>query len=101
MVPELRPDTDPRGAEASSTRCRVCGRRISDAAAGCPVDGPPPRSSVLEAEGSPVALPDLPSFPGYRTTRLLGRGGFGVVYAAEPVTGGPAAAIKVARADRP
>jgi serine/threonine protein kinase/tetratricopeptide (TPR) repeat protein len=34
-------------------------------------------------------------------TRLLGRGGFGVVYAADPVAGGPSVAIKVARHDRP
>ena len=85
--------------EASSTRCRVCGRRISGAA-GCPVDGPslPPRA--LESEATQVVRVVLPVFPGYRVTRILGRGGFGVVYAAEPVMGGPAAAIKVARADR-
>ena len=34
-------------------------------------------------------------------TRLLGRGGFGVVYAADPVAGGASVAIKIARPDRP
>ena len=101
MVTELPPDIGPLGLEPSSVRCRVCGRRISGAAAGCPVDGPPPTSRVLEAETPRIALADYPSFPGYRATRLLGRGGFGVVYAADPVTGGAAAAIKIARTDRP
>ncbi|APR82295.1 serine/threonine protein kinase [Minicystis rosea] len=42
-----------------------------------------------------------PRFPGYRTLYLIGRGGFGAVYAAEPETGGGKVAIKLARADRP
>ncbi len=46
-------------------------------------------SRVLESEATQVVRVVLPSFPGYRVTRVLGRGGFGVVYAAEPVMGGP------------
>ncbi|MFS8071588.1 MAG: serine/threonine-protein kinase, partial [Byssovorax sp.] len=65
------------------------------------MDGPLPTSRVPEAEAPRITLADYPSFPGYRVTRLLGRGGFGVVYAADPVTGGPEAAIKIARTDRP
>jgi serine/threonine protein kinase/tetratricopeptide (TPR) repeat protein len=43
----------------------------------------------------------LPQFPGYRTERVIGLGGFGTVYAVRPEGGGPALAIKLAHADRP
>jgi len=101
MVPELQPDTDPLGLEPSSARCHACGRRVSGAAPRCPIHGPLPSSGAAAAEASQVALGDPPSFPGYRTIRVLGRGGFGVVYAARAKAGGPEVAIKVARADRP
>ncbi|MGK4008703.1 protein kinase [Sorangium sp. So ce1036] len=38
--------------------------------------------------------------PGYRVLRVLGRGGFGTVFEAEPEAGGPKVAIKLARHDR-
>jgi serine/threonine protein kinase/tetratricopeptide (TPR) repeat protein len=45
--------------------------------------------------------PVAPRFPGYRTEHILGRGGFGTVYAARAEIGGARAAIKLARAGMP
>jgi tetratricopeptide (TPR) repeat protein len=42
-----------------------------------------------------------PPVPGFRELRIVGRGGFGDVYRAEPEGGGSAVAIKIARGDRP
>jgi serine/threonine protein kinase/tetratricopeptide (TPR) repeat protein len=96
MVPEPEQDTDPLGLAASSARCRACGRRVTGS--GCPVHGP--ASSAPRSEASHVAAAGHPSFPGYRVTRLLGRGGFGLVFEAEPASDGPPVAIKIARSDR-
>jgi eukaryotic-like serine/threonine-protein kinase len=101
MVPEPQHDTDPLGFTPSSARCRACGRRIAGVGVGCPVHGRAAVSSATTTEASHVASTGTPSFPGYRVTSLLGRGGFGLVYAAEPIHDGPAAAIKIARPDRP
>ncbi|AUX27369.1 protein kinase [Sorangium cellulosum] len=42
-----------------------------------------------------------PDIAGFRRVRLVGAGGFGAVFAAEPEEGGATVAIKVARDDRP
>ncbi len=44
------------------------------------------------------AAAELPRFPGYRTLRIIGRGGFGTVVAVEPDGGGPLRAVKLAHA---
>jgi len=86
---------------AGVSRCRVCGRRVAAADPGCPEHGPAPRSGSGGEDARAERAPELPSFPGYRTLRLAGEGGFGAVYAAEPAAGGAEVAIKLARADRP
>jgi serine/threonine protein kinase len=101
MVPEPQHDTDPFGLTPSTARCHACGRRIAGSGAGCPIHGRAPAPFAPLAESSHLALTAFPSFPGYRVTRLLGHGGFGLVFAADPVTDGPSVAIKVARPDRP
>jgi serine/threonine protein kinase/tetratricopeptide (TPR) repeat protein len=74
-------------------RCLACGRRSADAR--CPVhgpiDAPEPRSLTAGA------LPDLPRL---RVTGVIGRGGFGTVFSAEPEEGGRPVAVKVSRGDR-
>lgn len=101
MVADSPSDTDPIGLEPSSARCVVCGVRVSGSGAGCAVHGAPPTSRPSSLEPSRALLTVFPSVPGYRLTRLLGHGGFGVVYAAEAPGGGSSVAIKIARADRP
>jgi len=59
-----------------------------------------PVHAELDTEPGLGAAP-LPSFPGYRALELIARGGFGVVFAATPLSGGPRVAIKLAREDRP
>jgi tetratricopeptide (TPR) repeat protein len=82
-------------------RCLSCGRRVSLADPRCPVHGaaglPPADDEVTSIE-----IPS-PRFRGYRVLHLIGRGGFGAVYAAQPEAGGEQGrvAIKLARADRP
>jgi serine/threonine protein kinase len=75
-------------------RCSSCGVRLGRERPECPEHRPRPREAIDEAIGD-IAL------PGYAIDRLLGVGGFGRVFAARPVSGGRAVAIKVARADRP
>jgi tetratricopeptide (TPR) repeat protein/tRNA A-37 threonylcarbamoyl transferase component Bud32 len=85
------------------TRCPSCGRRLRDLDPGCPLHGPVSYERELadEHESSGVSLTALPRFPGYRTLCVLGQGGFGTVFEAEPIVGGARVAIKLARTDRP
>lgn len=81
------------------SRCLQCGRRIDSSA--CPMHGQPTNEStaLVTVQDSEH---DLPQFPGYRTERVLGRGGFGTVYVAIGVDHGqPRVAIKVAHSTTP
>ncbi|HET8937148.1 MAG TPA: protein kinase [Polyangiales bacterium] len=81
-------------------RCPRCGRRLVDAAPVCAKHGP----AAVEELTQQVAdsLPPIAAFEelGYRNLRALGRGGYGVVYAAERASDGARAAIKLAPLDR-
>ncbi|AUX45113.1 protein kinase [Sorangium cellulosum] len=81
-------------------RCPSCGRRNQGVCPECPALEPPPPVEESPPDITDVVAVSLPRFPGYWTSRILGRGGFGVVYEAEPEGGGAPVAIKVARADR-
>jgi len=93
------PRRDEGAPPGAYMRCRTCGRRIAPARGACPVHGPVSGPSVDE-DPAAIAAP-LPRFPGFRTLHMVGRGGFGAVYAAEPEAGGARVAIKLARDDRP
>ena len=76
-------------------RCLACGRRV-------PVDGCPEHGPGAQEELAPEPPePPAPDFPGYEVVGTLGRGGFGVVYAARRVEGGRRVAIKLAHPDVP
>src|SRR5512132_735820 len=67
---------------SSQRRCPRCGRRAAHADPGCALHGP-----ILAASPEHGATPAsegrrTPVFPGYETRGLLGRGGFGTVFAA-------------------
>src|SRR5689334_8186528 len=101
---------DPRSRLGrKGARCPSCGRRVG--APGCPVHGRPPQTETTP-EVQPEPEGPLPQFRGYRTERVLGRGGFGTVYAAVALPTPPhtsasppppsrRVAIKLARGDRP
>ncbi|MGK3992786.1 serine/threonine-protein kinase [Sorangium sp. So ce1024] len=97
---EALPGEEPERAALKVGRCPACGRRNQGT---CPECAPSERR--LTGESSPpditaVVPVSLPRFPGYWTRRVLGQGGFGVVFEAEPEDGGPPVAVKLARADR-
>ncbi|WP_437618346.1 protein kinase domain-containing protein [Sorangium sp. So ce1151] len=97
---EALPGDEPERAALKVGRCPACGRRNQGS---CPECAPSERR--LPGESSPpditaVVPVSLPRFPGYWTRRVLGQGGFGFVFEAEPEDGGPSVAIKLARADR-
>jgi eukaryotic-like serine/threonine-protein kinase len=110
MLPQARRDGVTARAVSAPSRCRGCGRRVAHADPGCPDHGPvtpaPGGAEQEPATGAEISDARLlralepPPFPGYRRVRLVGAGGFGAVFAAEPEGGGPAVAIKLARADR-
>ncbi|WP_170319269.1 protein kinase domain-containing protein [Polyangium spumosum] len=73
-------------------------------ASGCPEHGRPLEGDTAPELSSEPEAP-LPEFRGYRTERMLGRGGFGMVYAAISASASPTSpprrvAIKLARDDR-
>ncbi|TKD07853.1 hypothetical protein E8A74_16290 [Polyangium fumosum] len=82
------------------SRCASCGRRVG--ASGCSEHGRSLEGDTAPEISSEPEAP-LPAFRGYRTERMLGRGGFGMVYAAvstAPPNVGRRVAIKLARDDR-
>jgi eukaryotic-like serine/threonine-protein kinase len=78
-------------------RCPRCGLRLRDSAPVCATHGPIPSSNIPK-EDEPVAeaTPSAFALPGYRIERVLGQGGFGVVYQAASESTGQLVAIKVA-----
>jgi len=81
-------------------RCPRCGRRLADAEPVCSRHGQAKPEQL--APSAPESLPPTAAFEalGYRGLRALGRGGYGVVYAAERMTDGAKAAIKIAPIER-
>ena len=82
------------------TRCPRCGLRLRDAAPICSKHGAaaPAARSGESAEPLPHAAF---AARGYHLTKLLGRGGFGAVYAAERTTDHASVAIKLAKRGKP
>ncbi|WP_433926481.1 serine/threonine-protein kinase PknK [Sorangium cellulosum] len=100
MRSEALPGEETERAALKVGRCPACGRRNHGS---CPECAPSERRPL--GESSPpditaVVPVSLPRFAGYWTRRVLGQGGFGFVFEAEPEDGGPPVAIKLARADR-
>ncbi|AKT43652.1 protein kinase [Chondromyces crocatus] len=92
--------TSERPTEASGGgRCPQCGKRIVRVS-GCFEHGLP-ATTHREPRPPPAGRSGRPTFPGFRVTRVLGWGGFGVVYAVERLTDGARLALKLARADIP
>ncbi|HTU60703.1 MAG TPA: protein kinase, partial [Polyangiales bacterium] len=81
-------------------RCPRCGRRLADAEPVCSRHGPTKPEQL--AQSAPESVPPTAAFEalGYRGLRALGRGGYGVVYAAERASDGAKAAIKLAPIER-
>ena len=85
------------GHLAPSRRCPACGQRAAAADPGCAEHGPiaVPEGELERAQRDAT---ELPAFEGLRTSGVLGRGGFGVVYAVERIEDGARFAAKRARA---
>ncbi|XYH93250.1 serine/threonine-protein kinase PknK [Sorangium sp. So ce1128] len=90
---------EPEGADLKVGRCPACGRRNRGSCPECTPDRRPPGESS-PPDITEVVPVHLPRFAGYWTRRVLGQGGFGFVFEAEPEDGGAPVAIKLARADR-
>ncbi len=100
MTP-LRFRDDFRAQPAAIARCPVCIRRVASLDPGCPHHGPIPTVTGDDRDYSSVIAVERPSFRGYETGPILGRGGFGTVFEATRQADGKRVAIKLARADRP
>jgi len=100
MAQEISRDAQHLALMPAQGRCAVCGRRTPSVALGCPDHEAGPGLDPQVQEASQVSSQEPPELPGYRVLRLLGQGGFGTVFAAEAVGGGPTVAIKIARRDR-
>jgi len=81
-------------------RCLSCGRRLTAQKSSCPIHGAVPVAQGAAEASAPVEEV-WPSIPGFQIEGVLGRGGFGTVYAARRQTDGVKAAIKVARREQP
>jgi tetratricopeptide (TPR) repeat protein len=99
-------------------QCSFCGKRISDRAPSCPFcKTPPPRGAAPPPEPAPAPVPEapatprpavdsLPSFapgdfigPSLQVLRVLGEGGFGIVYLAQSLQTQMIHAVKTIRAE--
>ncbi|CAN93267.1 hypothetical protein sce3108 [Sorangium cellulosum So ce56] len=99
MGSEALRDEAPERAPRESGRCPACGRRNQGACPECAQPARPPAGqSSIPPDITEVVPISLPRFPGYWTRRTLGKGGFGLVFEAEPEGGGAHVAIKLARA---
>jgi serine/threonine protein kinase/tetratricopeptide (TPR) repeat protein len=67
----------------------------------CPLHGFTPLPPGADPDTRELTHVEPQRFPGYRTLRVIGHGGFGTVYAAEPESGGAPVAIKLAHVDPP
>ncbi|WP_437730107.1 protein kinase domain-containing protein [Sorangium sp. So ce1335] len=90
----------PARATVEVVRCASCGRRKQGACPECARPGRPLSDQPCPPDITEVVPVTLPRFDGYWTRRVLGRGGFGLVFEAEPEGGGAPVAIKLARAHR-
>ena len=81
-------------------RCPRCGLRLRDSAPTCAAHGPLPSVKTPVATEQAPAPPAPFELPGFRIERILGQGGFGVVYQATNESTGQTAAIKVATPDQ-
>ncbi|WP_437586028.1 serine/threonine protein kinase [Sorangium sp. So ce1000] len=100
MASEALRDRDLERAPAASRRCPSCGRRNVGLCPECPLPPPQPGDEATRPDITEIVSVSLPRFPGYRTRRVLGQGGFGTVFEADPEGGGEPVAIKLARVER-
>ena len=100
MARQLPEATWEAASVPAQERCSVCGRRAPSPAAGCGEHGAIPSLEPPLHEAFQEPFLPQEAVPGYRIVRRIGQGGFGTVFAAEAMGGGPRVAIKVARRDR-
>src|SRR5690349_11607915 len=88
-------------------RCPLCGLRLRDEAPRCPTHGAPAVAHVAPSDAEPAWDPLAPAVRaaflarGYRLTKLLGRGGFGVVLGASRTQDQLDVALKVTFPEQP
>ena len=66
---------------SSQRRCPRCGRRAAHADPGCAVHGPIATTAPADGAAPTSEIRRTPVFPGFTTRGVLGRGGFGTVFA--------------------
>jgi eukaryotic-like serine/threonine-protein kinase len=81
---------------SSQRRCPRCGRRTAHADPGCALHGPIATTPPVDGAAPASEIRRTPVFPGYETRGILGRGGFGTVFAARREDDGQPVAIKLA-----
>ena len=81
---------------SSQRRCPRCGRRTAQADPGCALHGPIATTPPVDGAAPTSEIRRIPVFPGYETRGVLGRGGFGTVFAARREDDGHRVAIKLA-----
>jgi eukaryotic-like serine/threonine-protein kinase len=77
-------------------RCRECGLRLSESRPSCRVHGAMPKGLVEPSNSQDEHDEQKVELPGYTVERVLGRGGFGVVYGARRTSDARKVAIKLA-----